>query len=291
MPYPSKKALYFAQILERYESGVSVAEACEDLPVTYGHVCRWFKEEGIPIRKAGRHRRERTVHHITCRQCGSAFDTSRKDAVFCSRDCTNQWQRENKTRLPDRECVGCGASFHPNNVNQIYCTHPCARRHQRVRQKDPANHITFTCQNPNCGKEVTRPRSAPGHKFCSNECAAKITKAVHHVIDMETSTVLDSGWEALFWGLCKFLKVPIERVDRALAIEWAPGQYYAPDFIMGGTYVEIKGLEDDEDQEKWHAWNSYGHGRLLILDQKLLEQFRRMSRYELLCYAGLPEDV
>lgn len=97
---------------------------------------------------------------------------------------------------------------------------------------------------------------------------------------------MDSTWEGLFWCLCKFLKIPVERTDRAEAIEWAPGQHYAPDFKIGRFYVEVKGLEDEDDPAKWDAWNNQT-GRLLILDQKLLDRFRKMDRIELAEWFGI----
>jgi hypothetical protein len=171
-----------------------------------------------------------------------------------------------------------------------YCSSACRKKYAKPSKvKDPTKQVTFNCET--CEKEVTRYYRYGGslvQRFCSNECAAKFNRAIQHI--GVNGVILDSGWEALFWGLCKFLKVPIERLDRAQAIEWAPGCWYAPDFLMGRTYVEIKGMEDSDDQKKWDAWNNQV-GRLLVLDKALMDKFRKMSQNELMAYSGIASVI
>lgn len=80
--------------------------------------------------------------------------------------------------------------------------------------------------------------------------------------------MLDSGWEALFWGVCSFLKASVERFDRSDALEWRPDHFYGPDFVVlvDGTplAVEIKAQEDGEDAARWDAWRQV-RGVLVVI--------------------------
>jgi hypothetical protein len=101
------------------------------------------------------------------------------------------------------------------------------------------------------------------------------TKTKHHMAFRDDDVLLDSSWEGLFYCLLKFLKIPVERADRSIAIEWSSGRLYAPDFYLPGpnAYVEIKGNEEPEDPEKWTAFRA--EHRLLVLDETGLELLRR----------------
>jgi hypothetical protein len=141
----------------------------------------------------------------------------------------------------------------------------CVRRYGQKRQANPSNYVTFNCET--CEIEVTRYKKyGNGHnKFCSNACAQKWTRKVRHIGIADADVVLDSGWEALVWGWATFLKLPIERVDRVLAVEWKEGQFYAPDFNINGTWVEVKGQSDPGDAIRWAAWEQE-HGPILVVD-------------------------
>jgi glutaredoxin-related protein len=204
---------------------------------------------------------------------------------------------ESLTRRKQKEWTESPGSWCPCGKAQIpykdrhhlkYCSPACRKQYGKPSKvKDPAKYRTFVCEN--CNKQVTRLKRL-GAKFCSNECAAKFTKTKHHLAFRDDDVLLDSAWEGLLWCLCRFLKVPIERVDRAKAVEWAPGRWYAPDFLMGHTYIEVKGLEDPEDWDKWHAWNNKV-GRLLVVDLKMMNKFRKMNRDELMGYALTPYET
>jgi hypothetical protein len=85
--------------------------------------------------------------------------------------------------------------------------------------------------------------------------------------------VLDSTWEVLVWGKCGYLKVPIERYDRAKGIAWNDSGWYAPDFWLPSLSValEVKGQEDPEDQQKWAAFRDAGH-ELAVLGHDQMEK-------------------
>ena len=159
----------------------------------------------------------------------------------------------------------------------MYCSPACRRKYGATRQPDPTKQITFTCGT--CGKEVTRWKgygsTVSGKRFCSNQCAARHTKTVKHYVSREMDMVLDSTWEMLFAGLCGWHKIAVARLDRAEAIEWEKGHWYAPDFVLvdQGLAVEVKGHEDAEDQGRWDAWREQV-GPLTVVDQELLNTLR-----------------
>jgi hypothetical protein len=155
-----------------------------------------------------------------------------------------------------------------------YCSKECRQQYGRpTNVKNPANHITFTCQN--CGKEKTRPKGYGANKYCSNDCAKRHTKVRRHVVVREGDIVMDSSWEALVWGLCRFRKLPIDRFDRENGVEWREGQWYAPDFILptAGIALEVKGQQDSEDHLKWAAYREQ-HGLLAVLGEVELDALR-----------------
>ena len=136
-----------------------------------------------------------------------------------------------------------------------YCSPEHVREYGEKKQADPARQVTFNCQG--CGKEVTRYRSYGNgsHKYCSNECSAKHNRTKQHIV-IEDALVLDSPFEALFYGLCRLWKIEIVRADRAEAIPFGEKGWYCPDFYLPDLrlYVEVKGFEDDDDRARCDEW-------------------------------------
>lgn len=246
------------------------------------------KGKGMGIRSPGK--QPRLCGNPICSL--GMFQPKTAEQVFCSRSCRNVVRaKEEKDEAraawdehPDLCPCGKAISFEQRHTRR-YCSEECRKKFTPKKQVDPTKSITFNCQN--CGKEVTRNRKYGNgaNKYCSNPCAQKHTKIKRHIV-VEDAVVLDSGWEALVWGLFTFLKIPIERYDRAKGIEWAPGHYYAPDFLLPtlAIAIEVKGLEDDEDDSKWDAWKRVRGERLQVLSHDNLDHCRQLSREDLLKY-------
>lgn len=137
-----------------------------------------------------------------------------------------------------------------------YCSPECRVKYGLPlgRKKDKPDKVA-TCLT--CGNEFSKPWHYPSAmKYCTNACAQKHTRKKQHII-VDDAVVLDSAWEALFWGLCYFNKISVERFDRTNAIEWRPRQWYAPDFWLPDLElaIEIKGFADPEDEQRWKACN------------------------------------
>lgn len=219
------------------------------------------------------------VETRTCEECKTEFEyhAGRTGERFCSRDCRTKFlNRQNKQGAlaeyeADPKKCPCGVAIpYEFRHTRQFCSPECRSERQAKRQKDPANHATFNCLN--CGKKVTRRKQLGYHKYCSNSCARRHTRTKQHVI-VDDSVVLDSSYEVLFWGLCQVNKIPIERYDREKGVEWRPGLWYAPDFWMPtlGFAVEVKGLMDEEDPERWDIYRAEV-GSLVVLTEAKLRQ-------------------
>lgn len=159
-----------------------------------------------------------------------------------------------------------------------YCGPEHRLKYGKRRQKDPNRWMTFNCLS--CGEETTRRKTYSQNKYCSNSCAMKHTRTKKH-IQVEDGSILDSKSEAFFWGLCGLHKIPVERFDREEGVEWKPGVWYAPDFLIahGGEEiaVEIKGYIDPEDHLRWKAYREQKGALWVLTDDDL----RKMNGFDM----------
>lgn len=277
MAAPNKKVQVWDEVV-RLSGSMSQAQVGEELGVHPYTISKWCREEGFtwPRKKGGRKRGERVSK--PCRQCGQQMILPPSQATFrefCSRDCTNAWQRDNRSAFktcPCGEQIKLQEGATTMYSYRLYCSDECRAKYGKKRQPDPAKQVTFNCGT--CGKEVTRWKgygsTVSGIRFCNNTCAAKHTKTVRHYVVREMDMVLDSGWEMLFAGLCYWHKLEVVRVDRTLAVTTGSGSVYAPDFIVGGSIaVEVKGLDrgnQDEGRELWRETM----GPLVVVDRQIM---------------------
>ena len=243
----------------------------------------------------------RTTTECARTGCGTTFEVIGNKADvgrhFCSRSCARQVenaersiQKQQEWYDSEKSLCACGANRIPYPVRHTtkYCSPACRGKYGKKKQPKPENHVTFTCQN--CQAEVTRPRSwGKGYfKYCSNECARRHTKTRRFYGIEGLDVVFESSWEALFWGLCGFRKLPIERYDREQGVEWQEGAWYAPDFWLPtlDLAVEIKGQPDEDDDEKWTAFRTTrrlavigrAEMRLLLADEDLVNGIATITK-------------
>lgn len=225
----------------------------------------------------------------TCARCTEPFEVPDKanyrEKKYCTRACSNAataTKRAEAVRSAGRyqaPICPCGKEVPPPpGANYIYaaqkkyCSAECRMEHGAKRQKDPSKWVTFDCQN--CGEKVTRYKNyGNGHlKYCSNACAQKHTRKKRHIV-VDDAVVLDSGYEAFFWGLCQLLKVPVERFDRDHGVEWREGCWYAPDFYLPtlNMAVELKGIQDDEDLLRFEVFRRESGALTVLGQERLLE--------------------
>lgn len=301
----SGEGQHLDEVLALYRAGRSMGEIGREVGISTQTISRWLKKAGVEVdySRGGRLRSSMSDEHKAaisaarrgkpgrplaswrsearvCR-CGEIFTPKSKTQSMCSVACRNQAGAE-AVRL-DRRCP-CGIPLPAlSESHASYCSPECRATYGKKRQRDEANYVTFDCRG--CGKSVERYRKYGNGAllFCSNECAVKHTKTKHHIVLRDHDVLLDSSYEAFVWGALRIMKVPVERFDRQYGIEWAPGHWYAPDFWLPqhDLAIEVKGLEDDRDADRWIAYQTITGKRLLCLTTKVLESMtpRKMARF------------
>jgi hypothetical protein len=228
------------------------------------------------------------VEHRTCESCHQPYEyhKGRTGERFCSKQCRtdflvaqNKAGAEAEYELEPRRCP-CGAAipFEYRHTRQ-FCSPEHRSHYGAKRQKEEDKYITFNCLN--CDVEVTRRKKygSGASKYCSNECSAKHNKVRKFYALDEFEYVFESGFEMLFFSLCLFWKIPVERADRSQAISFGINGWYCPDFWLPTLelWVEVKGFEDDDDRARYEAWRQAGR-RLTVLGRDELDTLREASR-------------
>lgn len=253
-----------------------------------------------------------------CAHCGTDFETKvdpksglvarGHKTTYCSRPCALAVNNRSGTAAPkarapkirdryedDPIICPCGSPIpYEYRFNRKYCSPVCRALYSSPgRQRDPSNYVTFNCET--CDVEVTRYKGygSGANMFCSNICASRHTKKVHHVV--VDGLVFDSSWEAFVWGACKVMKMPVKRVDREThGVEFDDGHFYAPDLYLPfhEVYIEIKGRQDDRSRERQEKFRAAGH-KLLVLDWWMLSNLSPRSLQEMVDKAAgrLPEPL
>lgn len=220
-----------AESVERYLTGETIESIAKALGRSVNTVSQWLHEADVEIKSSLERRTPEERRSISA-----------------------MGGRANK-RPETRKCEWCDGEFShlegkKRPSQQMFCSKECSN----LGRRDPSRRRMSICRQ--CGIEF-EGWSRQIRQYCSRECWAKHSPDQHHIYLMEDDTItkFDSSWEGLVWCACKVAKIPIERVDRDEAIEWAPGRWYAPDFKLGdGRYIEVKGVEDDEDEGRWAVW-------------------------------------
>jgi transposase len=273
------------------EDRLSIAEIMVRLGANHSLVRDWLLAAGVQIRSSWEQRTEESKVAFTEQgKVARLGRTMTPEQIEKARERREQARRAQADKVmaetKPQHLDACALDGCDNIVltrASRFCSLKCRSLGKAVRQPNPDNHVTFDCET--CGKSVTRYKKYGDGalRFCSNACASKHTKTVRHYVARDQDMVLDSGWEVLFTGTCYYLKVPVERYDRAQAIEWSPGHHYGPDFYLPNDkiYIEVKGAQTYEDPQKWAAFRAAGH-TLAVLDGDALDLVRRADNREIL---------
>lgn len=105
-------------------------------------------------------------HKHICKRCGKDFEDYFETTKFCSRDCFDQYRKEN-SKYKNIICPICGTEFKQERKNHMFCSVAC-------RIKATENKVDCICEH--CGKPFTRKLSEVDknkHHYCSVECKKK----------------------------------------------------------------------------------------------------------------------
>ncbi|MFD8648633.1 helix-turn-helix domain-containing protein [Streptomyces mirabilis] len=191
---------------------------------------------------------------------------------------------------PTKICAHCEETFElpqgRRQSRQQYCSPECSQLGRRNPDKR-TQHVCEVCKEP---FERFASVQSP-NRFCSNACRIKSSGKIQWKYE---DNVLDSGYEAMFAGLCSVYGVPCERFDRAQGVNWEGERWYAPDFLVKvgarSVAVEIKGLVREVDEPKWAAFREKSGVPFVVLTQEQLVP-PPATREDLLALLGLDKIV
>jgi uncharacterized protein YjcR len=231
-------------------------------------VSQWLHEAGVEVKSAIERRSsaEQTMYS----KLGAAANKAKAEAK----------------PVPTRICAYCEETFElpqrRKQSKQKYCSLECSQ----LGRRHPDKRVEYTCEV--CSEKFERFASSRGaNRFCSNACKAKSSGKIQWRYE---DNVLDSGYEAMFAGLCSVYGVPCERYDRADGVAWDGDHWYAPDFLVKvgprAVAVEVKGRVREVDEPKWAAFREQKGVPLVVLKQEDLVP-PPATREELLRLLGL----
>jgi DNA invertase Pin-like site-specific DNA recombinase len=256
---PTLKGRLFPEAARLHEGGMSQTEISREINVPLGTLSRWFHEEGIRI-----YRIDRDPHRDKSGNFGST--PGERSAAASAGGTAAAESLENRTC----DYAPCGRVFTRGRTGSGRMTRDryCSPEHFYAhRREESGATTTYTCGF--CGKEFQWWTRQP-RKYCSQEHYMKANKSVPKY--GFNGQVLESGYEAAFVGLCSLRGIQFEFFDRIEAVEWAPGGWYGPDFVIRSTdslYIDTKGWKDAT--QKWQAFREQ-RGPLAILRKEDLDE-------------------
>lgn len=306
----SKKDQYIDEVKRLYiDSLKSLGEISEILGPSIQTLSRWLGEEGIELAarprnpNAGRSEAEQQEinERIAARQreridagghhggrsrmieredrecenpaCSEAFEVPvTSPQRFCGLTCARSVG--NKDRWADKRKMTtcpCGEVFY-SPYPKKYHSDECRDRYAARRQKDPANTLAGSCQNPDCPKpdrRFTYPKSQRHRRYCSDKCSQEHTRPNEQL----------NGLEGAFRGLCYLLEIGCRRPNGNEQVSWGERGSYAPDFICEwrGEVIAVETKGDHwvkEDTEPKHAAWREQRGLLAMLFKEDLRALR-----------------
>jgi hypothetical protein len=187
--------------------------------------------------------------------------------------------RARRVDQPRPKCANPACDKPVSAANRLYHSHECRRAASVRRQRDESKWTTSKCGW--CGIEFEH-RASSHRQFHNQACARRGLKVHQNIKTIDDQTehviVLQSSYEALFWGLAKISKVRIERFDERFLIPWDKSNdlsNYDPDFWLPQyeVAVETKGVPRANMHAQWAAYRATG--RLLVVLFK--EDLRKLS--------------
>lgn len=256
---PTQKGRLFPEAKKLHEDGKSQTEISKEIGVPLGTLSRWFHEEGIHI-----YRIDRAPHRDRSENFGATPEERSATASAGGKAAAESLEQRACDYPPCDQVFTQGRTGSGRMTRDRYCSREHFYAHRR---EESGATTTYTCEF--CGKEFQWWTKQP-RKYCSQEHYMKANKGVPKY--GFKGQVLDSGYEAAFVGLCSVRGIPFEFFDRIEAVEWAPGGWYGPDFVIRNSdslYIDTKGWK--EAPAKWAAFREQ-RGLLAILRKEDLDE-------------------
>ncbi|MFI0967083.1 hypothetical protein ACH4S8_37715 [Streptomyces sp. NPDC021080] len=231
------------------EKGATVEDIAAHLGRGVNTVSGWLREAEVEVKSSIERR------------------TSAEQAMYSKLGVAANIAKAQAKPVPTRLCAYCEETFElpqgRRQSRQQYCSLKCSQLGRRNPDKR-TQHVCEVCEKP-----FERFASTQGpNRFCSNACRIKSSGKIQWKYE---DNVLDSGYEAMFAGLCSVYGVPCERFDRTQGVNWEGERWYAPDFLVKvgprSVAVEIKGLVREVDEPKWAAFREKAGVPLVVLTQ------------------------
>lgn len=183
------------------KSGLGNKRLAKELGVSTSTITLWLRRVGLGGRlkeyKPAKSEIE-TVKTITCKNCGSEYETKRHNTKFCSEKCRSAYNRRNRGHK--RKCEQCNKVFYKYK-EQRFCSQSCydeyikensTPRDQWKTSKDyyiPRPKKTKVCIN--CNKEYKT--HAPDGKYCSYECRLEYNRKQRERFITRDAKIVESG--------------------------------------------------------------------------------------------------
>lgn len=203
----------------------------------------------------------------TCEKCGTIMTEKFGSGRFCSRACANSKVKSKESRQKTRSAL----------LKRFSCIDPLqkqvdAEKRQEKREEqylqDP-----YRCMICNQVIPLKRVQKFPRVKTCSSECnryratllaKRRVAECGGNINQKGNATCrhgnyqgihLDSTYELVYCVWCQSQGYEIKRCTQGFPYMWEGKEHlYYPDFIVDGTYVEIKGYWTEKVQAKINAF-------------------------------------
>ena len=191
----------------------------------------------------------------TCEKCGKVMTEKWGSGRFCSHSCANSRPKDEAERARIGKAVSASEKFHENNSKKQHYY-----EHARLMRIEQYNKNPNTCEV--CGAILDYNKR--DCKTCCDQCKNELHRQFRNSYIAENGIVefnkkgykygwykgyhCDSSWELAFVMYHLDNNITIERNNKTYfeyIFENSIHRFF-PDFIVDGTFIEIKGMESEQ---------------------------------------------
>lgn len=216
----------------------------------------------------------------TCEKCGKVMTEKFGSGRFCSRSCANGHKHSDSTKQKIKQGITNYHNNHPHNKESKHIQNP-PTANNTIRTK--TLQLKCTC----CGKIFERP-VGKFRRTCSDECLhlLKVLNSINMIKKNGYHKTIysqykfgtykgfecDSSWELAFLVYCLDNDLSIERNKTGFNYTYKDTERtFFPDFLIGDTYYEIKGVWTEQVVEKVNQFPK--DKKLVVIDRKAMKKY------------------